>query len=168
MAFGVNEALGVAGAAVGTALNLFGGARAARNKRRMLADAERKNENWFNQEYYSSPLERAAWQASLSGMLEGHNQRMAAARGASAVSGASAGSVLAEKSAANQSMGQTMRDAAAGHEAYQQNVRNEYTQQQQNILNQRLSAEEARAQQLAQAGSEASKLGAGAFGKSTT
>lgn len=157
------EIMGTVGAVAGTALNLFGGARAARRKRRILAEQERKNESWFNQEYYANPLERASWQASVAGMLEGHNRRMAAARGASAVSGASAGSVLAEKSSANESMGQGMRQQAANSEQYAQAERNRYMSRDAELANQNIDAENKWQDSLSNAAKSASSVAAGSF-----
>lgn len=155
--------MGTVGAVAGTALNLFGGARAARRKKRILDEQERKNESWFNQDYYASPLERASWQASVAGMLEGHNRRMANAKGSSAVMGASAGSVLAEKSSANESMGQSMRQEAANQDQFAQAAKNRYMSRDAEIANMKIDNENKMQESLSNAAKSASSVAAGSF-----
>ena len=146
---------------IGAGLSALGGARAARQKRRELAKQESENNAWYDQRYNELGTERADAQAALSAMRAAQAQRMQAARGAGAVMGASAGSVAAEKNAANMAMGQTIGQINAGAEAYKQGIENTYMQNKNDISNQRIRAYEAQAQNMAAAGGQLSSLGAG-------
>jgi hypothetical protein len=157
----ISGVLGAATGAIGAGISALGGARAAREKRRELAKRERENNAWYDQRYNELGTERADAQAALSAMRAAQAQRMQTARGASAVMGASAGSVAAEKNAANMAMGQTIGQINAGAEAYKQGIENTYLQKKDDISNQRLNMYEQQAQSLAAAGSQLSSLGAG-------
>lgn len=155
---------GVATSAIGAGLTALGGARAARQKRREIDKQERENNAWYDQRYNELGTERADAQAALSAMRAAQAQRMSSARGAGAVMGASAGSVAAEKAGANAAMAQTIGQINAGAEAYKQGIENTYLQKKNDISNQRLNMYEQQAQNLAQAGSQMSKLGGGMMG----
>ena len=155
---------GVATSAIGAGLTALGGARAARQKRREIDKQERENNAWYDQRYNELGTERADAQAALSAMRAAQAQRMSSARGASAVMGASAGSVAAEKAGANAAMSQTIGQINAGAEAYKQGIENTYLQKKNDISNQRLNMYEQQAQNLAQAGTQLSKLGGGMMG----
>ena len=155
---------GLATSAVGVGLSALGGARAARQKRRELAKRETENNAWYDQRYNELGTERADAQAALSAMRAAQQQRMASARGASAVMGASAGSVAAEKNASNAAMAQTIGQINANAENYKQGIENAYLQRKNDISNQRLNMYEQQAQNLAQAGTQLSKLGGGMVG----
>lgn len=159
-----SDIAGLGTAAVGVGISALGGARAARQKRRELAQRERENNAWYDQRYNELGTERADAQAALSAMRAAQAQRMSSARGASAVMGASAGSVAAEKNAANMAMGQTIGQINANAEAYKQGIENAYLQRKNDISNQRLNMYEQQAQNLAQAGGQMSSLGAGMIG----
>lgn len=156
--------LGAGTAAIGVGLSALGGARAARAKRRELAKRESENNAWYDQRYNELGTERADAQAALSAMRAAQAQRMQAARGASAVMGASAGSVAAEKAASNSAMAQTISQMNANNENNKMAIENTYMQNKNDISNQRIRAHEAQAQSLANAGSQLSTLGAGMFG----
>lgn len=157
----ISAAIGAASSLIGTGISAIFGARAARQKRRELAKQERENNAWYDQKYNEVGTERAEAQAALSAMRAAQEQRMQSARGASAVMGASAGSVAAEKNAANMAMAQTIGDINKNAEAYKQSVENTYLQKKNDISNQRIQAAQAQAAQMANAGSQMSQLGAG-------
>lgn len=157
----ISSIIGAGTAAIGAGLSAIGGARAARQKRRELAKQERENNAWYDQRYNELGTERADAQAALTAMRAAQAQRMSSARGASAVMGASAGSVAAEKNAANMAMGQTIGQINANAEAYKQGIENTYLQKKNDISNQRLNMYQQQAENLAQAGSQLSSLGAG-------
>lgn len=156
--------IGAGGAAIGAGITALGGARAARQKKREIDKQERENNAWYDQRYNELGVERADAQAALSAMRAAQAQRMASARGASAVMGASAGSVAAEKAGANSAMSQTIGQINANAENYKQGIENTYLQRKNDISNMRLNTYEQQAQNLANAGSQISKLGAGIMG----
>ena len=152
---------GVAGAGVGLALNLFGGARAARQRRRELAEQQSQNNAMHEQKAYANPLDNAFAQAAITAMHEGRARRMSAARGASAVMGASAGSQLAEKASSNEAEAGLMNKMALQGEQLRQAEDNRYMARNAEISNQRLNAINQQQQSFADAASNASKLAAG-------
>lgn len=160
----ISAAIGAGTAAIGAGISALGGARAARQKRRELDKQERENNAWYDQRYNELGTERADAQAALSAMRAAQAQRMSAARGAGAVMGASAGSVAAEKAGANMAMGQTIGQINAGAEQYKQGIESAYLQRKNDISNQRLNMYEAQAQNLANAGSQLSKMGSSIAG----
>lgn len=157
----ISSIIGAGTAAIGAGLSALGGARAARAKRRELAKRESENNAWYDQRYNELGTERADAQAALSAMRAAQAQRMQAARGAGAVMGASAGSAAAEKNAANMAMGQTISQMNANNENNKMAIENTYLQKKDDISNQRLKMYEQQAQNLANAGSQLSTLGAG-------
>lgn len=157
----ISSIIGAGTAAIGAGLSALGGARAARAKRRELAKRESENNAWYDQRYNELGTERADAQAALSAMRAAQAQRMQAARGAGAVMGASAGSAAAEKAASNSAMAQTISQMNANNENNKMAIENTYMQNKNDISNQRIRANEAQAQNMAQAGSQLSSLGAG-------
>jgi hypothetical protein len=160
----IGAAIGAGAAAIGAGLSALGGARAARQKRRELAKQERENNAWYDQRYNELGTERADAQAALSAMRAAQAQRMSAARGTEAVMGASAGSVAAEKAGANMAMGQTISQMNANNEKNKMAIENAYLQRKNDISNRRLGMYEAQSQNLANAGSQLSQLGASIAG----
>lgn len=158
--------LGSVGAVAGTAMNLFGGARAARRRDRELANRERENNAWFDQRYNENAMEGAEAQAALSALRQAQQQRMASARGASAVMGASAGSVAAEKNAANMGMAETLSQLSAQAQARKDAYEKSWLANKNALSDARLKGIEQDAQNIANAGSQLSKLGGGMIGKS--
>ena len=160
----ISSIVGAGGAAIGAGISALGGARAARQKKREIEKQERENNAWYDQRYNELGTERADAQAALSAMRAAQAQRMSAARGASAVMGASAGSVAAEKAGANSAMAQTIGQINANAEAYKQGIENTYLQKKNDISSQRINMYEQQAQNLANAGSQLSSLGASIAG----
>jgi hypothetical protein len=160
----VGSIIGAGTAAIGVGISALGGARAARQKRRELARQERENNAWYDQRYNELGTERADAQAALSAMRAAQAQRMSAARGTEAVVGASAGSVAAEKAGANMAMGQTISQMNANNENNKMAIENAYLQRKNDISNRRLGMYEAQSQNLANAGSQLSQLGASIAG----
>lgn len=168
----LSAAIGAGAAAVGTGISAIFGARAARQKKRELDKQERENNAWYDQRYNESGIERADAQAALTAMRDAQARRMASARGANAVMGASAGSIAAEKLASNSALAQSIGQINANMENYKNSVENAYLQRKNDISNQRIKSYQDQAAQIAQAGSQLSSLGAGiasgnAFDKTT-
>lgn len=160
-----SDIAGAGTAALGVGLSSLFGARAAR-KRSRLNNAMRMASNaWYDQEYNESPMETTAAQEALRAMREAQNRRMTAARGSAAVMGASAGSVAAEKVAANLGAGQAISDLAARGDALSREARKAYQQREINYYNNAIGEANNMAQNAGLAGSELSKLGGGMMGK---
>lgn len=160
----ISSIVGAGAAAIGTGISALAGARAARKERRELDRQERENNAWYDQRYNELGTERADAQAALSAMRAAQAQRMSAARGTSAVMGASAGSVAAEKAGANSAMAQTIGQINANNENNKMAIENAYLQRKNDISSRRLNMYQQQAQNLAQAGSQLSALGAGIAG----
>ena len=133
----ISTALAAGGAALATGVGALFGAMRRKKERRMLDEQGRFNESWYNQRYNENPLERASSVQALTDLAKRHDLRASAARGASAVMGASAGSVQDEKAAANENMASAMGQTAAANDQYTQAVENQY-------LNRKAQIEEAK------------------------
>lgn len=152
---------GVVGAGVGLGLNLLGGARASKQGRRELYEQQSQNNAMHDQKAYANPLDNAFAQAAITAMHEGRARKMAAARGASAVMGASAGSLLAEKASSNEAEAGLMNKMALQGEQLRQAEDNRYMERNAELSKQRLNVIQQQQQAFANAGSNASKLAAG-------
>lgn len=152
---------GVAGAGIGLGLNLLGGARADKQRRREFADQQSQNDAMHNQKAYANPLDSAFAQAAITAMHEGRARRRAAAIGAGAAMGAGAGSQLVEKASSNEAEAGLMSNMALQGEQLRQAEDNRYMARNAEISNQRLDAIKQQQQSFADAASNASKLAAG-------
>lgn len=161
----ISDIAGAGTAAIGVGLGSLFGARAAR-KRSRLNNAMRMASNaWYDQEYNESPLERTAAQEALRALREAQDRRMSAARGSAAVMGASAGSVAAEKNAANLGASHTLAELSAQNDAIQRDARKAYQQREVNYYtNERGDAGDKMAS-LSNATGKISEIGAGMIGK---
>lgn len=118
---------------------LFGGIKAAKQRKkaqRALNEEKTYNENLFNKEYYSDPLERSDSAALLRNLREGLKERSKSSAATAAVTGATPEAVLADKEAGNKTISDTMSNLGAMNAQYKDNVMNRYLNQRQNLYNQ--------------------------------
>ena len=118
---------------------LIGGIRAGKQRKkaqRALNEEKEYNENLFNREYYSDPLERSDNAALLRSLREGLKARTKQSAATAAVTGATPEAMLAEKEAANNTIGNTMSNLGAMNQQYKDNVMNRYLTQRNNIAQQ--------------------------------
>lgn len=118
---------------------LFGGIKAAKQRKKAqkaLNEEKTYNENLFNREYYSDPLERSDSAALLRNLREGLKERSKNSAATAAVTGATPEAIVAEKEASNKTISDTMSNIGAMNAQYKDNVMNRYLNQRQNLYNQ--------------------------------
>ncbi|RHJ77706.1 hypothetical protein [Parabacteroides sp. AM08-6] len=118
---------------------LFGGIKAAKQRKkaqRALNEEKTYNENLFNKEYYSDPLERSDSAALLRNLRKELKERSKSSAATAAVIGATPEAVLADKEAGNKIISDTMSNLGAMNAQYKDNVMNRYLNQRQNLYNQ--------------------------------
>lgn len=124
---------------LGLASGLFGGIKAAKQRKkaqRALNEEKTYNENLFNREYYSDPLERSDSAALLRNLREGLKERSKRTTATAAITGATPEAIVAEKEASNNTISDTMSNLGAMNAQYKDNVMNRYLNQRQNLYNQ--------------------------------
>lgn len=124
---------------LGLASGLFGGIKAAKQRKkaqRALNEEKTYNENLFNREYYSDPLERSDSAALLRNLREGLKERSKRTTATAAITGATPEAIVAEKEASNKTISDTMSNLGAMNAQYKDNVMNRYLNQRQNLYNQ--------------------------------
>lgn len=124
---------------LGLASGLFGGIKAAKQRKkaqRALNEEKTYNENLFNREYYSDPLERSDSAALLRNLREGLKERSKRTTATAAITGATPEAIVAEKEASNKTISDTMSNLGAMNAQYKDNAMNRYLNQRQNLYNQ--------------------------------
>ena len=124
------------------------------------AAQRQKLQNWYNIRSNEDYTRRADVQAALTKQRELINERYKQSRATSVVAGGSEAALAAEKEAANKAMGDTIANIAAAGAANQDKLDQMYlgmdNQMSQNIANAGYQQNMQQAQQIAQAGGQAS------------
>lgn len=129
----------IASVAAGLASSIIGGVKAGKEKRKAemaLQNEQQLNENLFNKEYYSDPLERsdnAALLNRLRTMLDKQSKQTSAT---AAITGATPESVIAAQENSNNTLSDAMGNMAAMNSKYKENVMNRYLSQKNSLYNQ--------------------------------
>lgn len=129
----------IASVAAGLASSIIGGVKAGKEKRKAemaLQNEQRLNEDLFNKEYYSDPLERsdnAALLNRLRTMLDKQSKQTSAT---AAITGATPESVIAAQENSNNTLSDAMGNMAAMNSKYKENVMNRYLSQKNSLYNQ--------------------------------
>lgn len=129
----------IASTAAGLASSIIGGVKAGKEKRKAelaLKNEQQLNENLFNKEYYSDPLERsdnAALLKRLRTMIDNQTRRTSAT---AAITGATPESVIAAQEKSNEVLSNAMGNIAAMNSQYKTNVMNRYLNQRNSLYNQ--------------------------------
>ena len=146
------------GAGLKAASSIIGGAKQKkirRQKQKLISDAEKYNDAWFNQRYNEDFTMRADAQKALEYAREQAQKFTDQARGAAAVSGATAESVAQQKAAANEMIGDTTSNIAAQAENYKSQIEQQYLAKRDELLNRKLALlgdKSANTQRLVEAG----------------
>lgn len=109
--------------------------KAAKKNRKILGQMRQDSQNWYDKEYNADFTQRSDAQSALNKARELLNQRYKNAQGAAAVAGATDESVALQKAGANQVLADVTGSIAERADAYKEQVRNNY-ENQQNAFNQ--------------------------------
>lgn len=143
--------IGGVASAVGGIGSGIAGRRAARRNARILDNAEKKAQNWYDQEYYGDFTQRSDAQAALNQARKILDERYKRAAGSAAVTGATDESIAQQKEANNQVVADVTSNIAERADAYKEQVRANYENQMNAIDNARMEINNQRAKNVATA-----------------
>jgi len=124
--------LGLIGGGLGLANSMFGGIKAAKERKRqdrIIREAKQRNEDFFNSEYYQNYMDRSDVQAAMKRV------RDTMRKSNQTVTGATPEAVVAQKQANNEIIADAASGIQANADAYKNNVKSLYLNQQ-NALDQ--------------------------------
>lgn len=110
------DMLGLIGGGLGLANSMFGGIKAAKERKRqdrIIREAKQRNEDFFNSEYYQNYMDRSDVQAAMKRVRDTMRKSNRTAAASAAVTGATPEAVVAQKQANNE----IIADAASGIQA---------------------------------------------------
>lgn len=134
--------MGLIGSTIGAVAGIGGAiaggiasSKAAKKNKKILGQMRQDSKDWFEREYNASFTQRADAQSALNKAREILGQRYKYAQGAAEVSGATDESVALQKAAANETLANITSNIAERADAYKDQVRANY-ENQQNAFNQ--------------------------------
>ena len=136
----------IIGAVGGLASGIAGGiksAKAAKEQQKLIDEQERKNDAWYNRNYYQNYLDSAEAQAAMKRVeitLKKQNQE---ARATAVVTGATPESVVAQQQANNEILDDVTTSLASQATARKANIDAVNMENQNNIMNMRISQNQA-------------------------
>lgn len=144
----------IVGAATGIGSAIAGGiasSKAAKKNREILGKMRRDSQNWYDKEYYGDFTQRSDAQSALNRAREILTQRYKNAQGAAAVSGATDESVAIQKAGANETLANITGSIAERADAYKEQVRANYENQQNSFDQSEMNINSGQAAGIAQA-----------------
>lgn len=134
--------MGLIGSTIGAVAGIGGAiaggiasSKAAKKNKKILGQMRQDSKDWFEREYNADFTQRADAQSALNRAREILGQRYKYAQGAAEVSGATDESVALQKAAANETLANITSNIAERADAYKDQVRANY-ENQQNAFNQ--------------------------------
>lgn len=149
----------LAGAAIGLASSLIGGAKAAdaaREAKREQRRAEARENAWYNRRYNEDYLDTAAGQNLLRKAKDFANTQWKKAEGARAVGGGTEASAAMAKEAGNKMVGDSVANIAANDQARKAQVDNMHRNAEERFTQMNMNRELNRAQNITTASQNAS------------
>lgn len=133
-------------------------------KQNDLAQAEvdrRREENaqWYNRKMNEDYMMRTDVQNALKKQRELLQEQYQRARATNIVAGGTDESLALQQAQANKTLGDTMSDIAANASAYKDNIEQQYRAQENSLSQQQQQIYSGRAQQIADAASQAAQIG---------
>lgn len=129
--------LGLIKAGAGLAGGIFGGIKAGkerRKQRRMLEEQERKNQEWYNRNYYSNYLDSTEARAALKRVENTLHRQQQETAATAAVMGSTPEAIQAQQQANNELLGDVATGLAANATARKNEVDDKNLANQQEIL----------------------------------
>lgn len=126
-----------------------------------LQNRRDENRRWYNQKMSEDYMMRSDVQNVLRKQRELLNEQYQRARATNIVAGGTDESLALQQQEANKTMGDTMADIAANASAYKDNVEQQFRAQEDSLSQQQQQIYSNKANQVAQAASQAASAGAG-------
>lgn len=136
----------IIGAAGGLASGLFGGlksSKAAKEQEKLINEQERKNDAWYNRNYYQNYLDSAEAQAAMKRVENTLKKQNQEARATAVVTGATPEAAVAQQQANNEILDDVTTNLAAQGTARKANVDAINQQNENNIMNMRIAQNQA-------------------------
>lgn len=159
------------GALIGAGVNLLGGvagaigsARAQNKADEMVAGQKAKNQAWYDRNYNQNFLERSDAQQVLENTRKFYDERMQRSAATNTVMGGTDEALAMEKAAANQAVSDTMAGINADASAHKDAIEQNYLNVDSALTQQQIAGQQQKAQNIANAASGVSKMGAGIVG----
>lgn len=136
----------IIGAAGGLASGLFGGfksSKEAKEQEKLINEQERKNDAWYNRNYYQNYLDSAEAQAAMKRVENTLKKQNQEARATAAVTGATPEAAVAQQQANNEILDDVTTNLAAQGTARKANVDAINLQNENNIMNMRIAQNQA-------------------------
>lgn len=136
----------IIGAAGGLASGLFGGlksSKAAKEQEKLINEQERKNDAWYNRNYYQNYLDSAEAQAAMKRVENTLKKQNQEARATAVVTGATPEAAVAQQQANNEILDNVTTNLAAQGTARKANVDAINQQNENNIMNMRIAQNQA-------------------------
>jgi hypothetical protein len=127
----------IIGAATAIGSAIYGGiknSKARKAQQKLIAEQQRKNEEWYNKNYYADYMQNADVQSALGQLRDQISQNNRHAAGTAAMMGGTDEAKLAAQAAGNRTYADAIRGIAGQATAYKRNIDAQYQQNQQNIL----------------------------------
>lgn len=163
------------GALIGAGVNLLGSvagaigsARAQKKANQMVAQQKAKNQAWYDRNYNQNFLERSDAQQVLENTRKFYDERMQRSAATNTVMGGTDEAMAMEKAAANQAVSDTMAGINADASAHKDAIEQNYLNVDSALSQQQIAGQQQRAQDISNAATNASKLGAGIVGSVLT
>lgn len=123
--------------ATGLVSSIFGGAKsasAARKQKRLLQEAQARNEAWYNKNYYQNYLDSTEAQAAIRRVEDTMRRERQQAQAQAAISGGTQESVLAQQANSQKAMGDVVSNLAERADARKAAVDEQYQRNNDSIL----------------------------------
>lgn len=136
----------IIGAVGGLASGIAGGiksAKAAKEQQKLIDEQERKNDAWYNRNYYQNYLDSAEAQAAMKRVENTLKKQNQEARATAVVTGATPEAAVAQQQANNEILDNVATDLAAQGTARKANVDAINQQNENNIMNMRIAQNQA-------------------------
>lgn len=144
----------IIGAAAQVGSSIYGAVKSSQaNKKaqQMIQNQRDENQRWYDQKMAEDYMQRSDVQNVLRKQRELLNEQYQRARATNIVAGGTDESLALQQQAANEAMGNTMADVAAGASAYKDSIEQQYRAKDDAINQQLIGVQQAKAQSIANA-----------------
>jgi hypothetical protein len=147
----------IIGAAAQIGSSIYGAVKSSQaNKKaqQMIQNQRDENQRWYDQKMAEDYMQRSDVQNVLRKQRELLQEQYQKARATNIVAGGTDESLALQQQAANETMGNTMADIAAGASAYKDSIEQQYRAQDAALNQQQIGIQQGKAQSIAQAASQ--------------
>jgi hypothetical protein len=163
--------MGILSSVIGGAVNLIGGiaggiasSKAAKQADKLIAQQKAKNEAWYEKNYNANYTQRADAQELLQNTRDYLDKKYGQSAATNTVMGGTDEALALEKANANQTLADSVAAINANADNYKSGIENAYMNADMNLTQQQVQNQQIKAQNIANAASQASAGAAGIVG----